>query len=172
MGNIEEYKLYEEGLEEYPAGEVIVGNVLMLLWIGAGTLAVYLLWPIIAWIFLGFSLLTIYVVLRKLVCTNCYYYGKRCSSGWGKLTAVMFSQGSIERFPEGMGLKIAPFIYGSLTVVPVAVLVFLMLKDFSWIQLLLLLFILGFGFYSGTITRRNSCSRCKMRIICPGSAVK
>lgn len=165
------YQLYKEGLEEYPRGEVITGNILMLLWIGAGTLASYLLWPVLAWVFLAIALLMIYVVLRKLVCTHCYYYGKRCSIGWGKLAAIMFSRGSIERFPETTGIKIAPFVYGSLTLVPVIVLIVLMLKQFDIIQPVLLVFILGFGFYSGTVTRKRSCSRCKMRIICPGSAV-
>lgn len=84
--------LYEQGLEEYPISSIIKGNLAMAAWIALGTIACWFLSPLGAWIFLAFALIMIGIVLRKLLCTNCYYYDKRCSIGWGKLSALMFSR--------------------------------------------------------------------------------
>jgi len=78
-------QLYEQGLEEYPKADVAIGNVMMLLWIALGTLGCYFLYPAVAWVFLAFALAAVYIVLRKLVCTNCYYtMVKGAPRAWGR----------------------------------------------------------------------------------------
>jgi len=72
--------LNDEGLDEYPVGTVIAANLVMLAWIGIGTVCCYFFNKVAAWVYLGAALLLIYVVLRRLVCVNCYYYGKRCAA--------------------------------------------------------------------------------------------
>ena len=167
-------ELYEGGLEEHPKSSVIVGNLAMTAWIALGTIGCWFLTPLGAWIFLAFALIMVGVVLRKLLCTDCYYYGKWCGIGWGKLSALMFPKGNEERFGTSLGLKLAPLTYGLLTVVPV---VFLVTSMFDTSQLLIpkiivLVFLLAISFYSGTISRKKGCAACKMRLVCPGSAVK
>jgi hypothetical protein len=162
----------EKGLEEYPWRLVIVGNLLMLAWIGLGTASCYFFHHIAAWVFLAVALLLVFVVLRKLVCTNCYYYGKRCASGWGKLSALMFKQGDIERFNDSVGVKLAPAIYGLLTLVPLVLGTIAAVRDFSVVKVIVLAALLLLGFYSGAISRNKSCSQCKMRDYCRGSLAK
>lgn len=167
-------ELYEGGLEEYPKSSVIVGNLAMAAWIALGTIGCWFLTPLGAWIFLAFALIMVGVVLRKLVCTDCYYYGKWCGIGWGKLSALMFPKGNEERFGTSLGLKLAPITYKLLTAVP---LVFLITSMFDTSRLLVpkiivLVLLLAVSFYSGTIGRKKGCAACKMRLVCPGSAVK
>ena len=71
---MKEAKLYEEGLDSYPASVVIVENILMLVWFGLGTFlsGLMILWLGLA--YLAFALLMVGAVLRRLVCTNCWYY--------------------------------------------------------------------------------------------------
>ena len=169
-----EVKLYEQGLEEYPRSSIIIGNLAMATWIALGTIGCWFLSPLGAWIFLAFAVVMVGVVLRKLVCTNCCYYGKWCGIGWGKLSALMFSKGDEEKFSTSLGLKLAPITYGILTVVPV---VFLVISMFDTSRLLVpkivvLVLLLAVSFYSGTAGRKKGCSNCKMRLACPGSAVK
>ncbi|HEC88254.1 MAG TPA: hypothetical protein ENI52_02940 [Thermoplasmata archaeon] len=170
MGN--KIKIYEQGLEEYPKLNAIIGNFFMLVWIVLGVVACWFLYPLAAWIYLIFAIIIVFVVLRKLVCTNCYYYDKWCNIGWGKLCAVFFKKGDIEKFSISPGIKIAPFVYGSLTLIPLILLIISLFKGFSTLKLSVLILILIIGFYSGTISRKKSCADCKMRIICPGSAVR
>jgi hypothetical protein len=162
----------EEGLEEYPRWLVITGNLLMLVWIGLGTAACYFFNPVAAWIYLAAAPLLVFVVLRKLVCTNCYYYGKRCASGWGKLAALMFRSGDIERFNDSAGIKLAGGLYGLLTLVPLVLGTVAAVRDFSVVKVVVLVALLLIGFYSGTIGRRKSCAQCKMRKYCRGSLAK
>jgi len=167
-----ELQLYEQGLEEYPKADVAVGNVMMLLWIALGALGCYFLHPAVAWVFLAVALAAVYIVLRKLVCTNCYYYGKRCSMGWGALSALLFKQGDMSRFDTGVGIKIAPLVYGLLTLIPLVTLAISMAISFSIAKTIVLVLLLAVSACSGTVSRKKSCTRCKMRLICPGSALK
>jgi len=112
----------------------------------------------------------VYIVLRKLVCTNCYYYGKWCSIGWGKLAALFFKPGKVEHFADCSGIKIAPATYGALTLIPVILLVVSLFRQFSAAKIIVLVLLLFISFYSGTVSRKKACTHCKMRLICPGSA--
>ncbi len=165
-------KLYEEGLKRYPKECIILGNIIMLLWFALGTIACWYFYPLIAWIYLAFVLIMVYIVLRKLVCINCYYYDKWCAFGWGKLSAKLFKKGKIEDFKGSIGIKLAPLTYGLLTIIPLVLIIVSIVQVFSWYKIGVLIPLLLVSFYSVGISRKTTCSQCKMRLICPGSAVK
>jgi len=165
-------KLYSNALEEYPKSSAVIGNLAMLLWIALGTIACWFFSPLIAGIYLAFAVLMVFIVLRKLVCTNCYYYGKWCSIGWGKLSALFFKKGSIEKFSTSAGVKLAPFTYGLLTLIPLVLIIISIYLEFTAVKLAVLVLLILISIYSGTAGRKKACLRCKMRLICPGCAVK
>ncbi|HEY49957.1 MAG TPA: hypothetical protein G4O13_07925 [Dehalococcoidia bacterium] len=167
-----EVQLYEQGLEKSPKSTVILGNLMMMLWVGLGTAACWLLYPLAAWIYLAIAMIMVYGVLRWLVCTNCYYYGKWCPIGWGKLCALFFRQGSIDKFGTGIGVKLAPMTYGLLSLAPLVLVIIALVRDFTVPKLVILILLLLVSMYSGSIGRKKSCAHCKMRLACPGSAVK
>ena len=166
-----EIKLYEQGLEEYPKSSIILSNLMMTLWIVLGTIACWFLNPIFAWIYLAFAVIMVGIVLRKLVCTHCYYYDKWCCLGWGKLSALFFKQGDMNRFNTSIGLTLAGPTYGLLSLIPTILIIISMIQEFLLSKLIVLLLLLLVSFYSGTISRKSACANCKMRLICPGSAV-
>lgn len=110
--------------------DILIGNFFMVLWIFLGTLGCFFLNSIIALIYLLFAIVMVYVILRKMVCTHCYYYDKWCSMGWGKLSALFFKKEE-ESFDNCTGIKIAPIVYGFLTLAPIACLV-VSLLSFSY----------------------------------------
>jgi hypothetical protein len=144
----------------------------MLLFLAVGAVGVWFLLGWLAWLYLFFALILIYGIQRKLVCTNCYYYDKWFSFGWGKLSGLMFKKGNIEDFATSIGLKTAPIVYGLIMIIPlIAIIISLVLVfDYTMVGVLILLVVLSI--YSGGIGRKAACSRCKMRLVCPGSAVK
>ena len=111
-------RLYEQGIEESSVVQIIFGNIMMLVWIAVGAISCWFIHPVIALVYISFALVMVFIVLRKLVCTNCYYYGKKCHLGWGKLSVMLFSQGDIEKFGTCTGIKLAPLTYGLLTLIP------------------------------------------------------
>jgi hypothetical protein len=167
-----EVKLNEKGVEQYPMSRVVLGNILMILWIVVGTIAVWFFSPLVATLYLIVAVVTVYVILRKLVCTNCYYYDKWCSMGWGKLAAALFKQGRIEEFNESIGLRLAPIIYGLLTIFPLIVVIVAIIAEIDFYKIAVLVILLFFSVYSGSISRKSACASCKMNTMCRGSAVK
>jgi len=166
----EEPRIYEQGLEEFPKSGIIFGNLLMLLWIALGTAACWFLYPLAGRIYLVVAVSLVFLVLRWLVCTNCYYYGKWCPIGWGKLAAILFKQGSIEKFSKSPGVKLAPVVYGLLSLVPLIFIIVALVKEFTAPKIIVLVLLLAVSYYSAVGNRRKSCSNCKMRTICPGAA--
>ena len=162
--------IYKQGLESFPLSRVIFGNGMMLVWIGLGTIACWFIYPLVAWLYLAAALIMIFVVLRKLVCTNCYYYGKRCALGWGKVSALFFSPGSIDQFSTCAGIKAAPITYGLLTLIPLVLCIVALVQEATVLKTAVLVLLLAVSVYSGAIGRKQACINCKMRLICPGSA--
>jgi hypothetical protein len=85
-------------LEEYPFAFVLGQNLFFILYFGIGFLGMLSLqiasFPIVSFAYGLFLVLMLVFVLRKHLCTNCYYYGKMCSTGWGLLFALLFKKGS------------------------------------------------------------------------------
>ncbi len=83
-----------------------------------------------------------------------------------------FKKGDINEFSTSTGLKVAPITYGLLSLIPLILITISVIQDFTIFKIIVLLLLLLISFYSGAINRKKACSNCKMRIICPGSAVK
>ena len=162
-------KLYEQGLEKHPLKTVVLSNLAMIIWIALGTLSCWFLYPLAAWIYLALALIMVGFVLRKIVCTNCYYYGKWCSTGWGKLSALLFKEGEMEKFSKSIGVRIAPLVYGLMSLVPAILLIVSLVREFTVPKIIILACLLLITVYSAFISRRKGCANCKMKLVCPGS---
>jgi len=114
----------------------------------------------------------VYIVLRKLVCRNCYYYDKWCALGWGKISAKMFKKGNLNDFTKSSGLKFAPAVYGLMMFIPIIAIIISIILVFDYTKVGILILLILFSIYSAGIGRKAACSKCKMNPACPGSAVK
>lgn len=102
-------------------------------------------------------------------CRSCYYYGKRCGFGKGRLCSWLLTK----RAKEGLSTKqiswrnVVPDFLVSL--IPLSVGIVLLIRAFSWHVLLLVLILVflgsvGTGFVRGQI----ACKYCKQRELgCP-----
>ncbi len=165
-------RLYDGGSEQGPLGQVILGNALMVLLLGIGTTACWLVSPAFGIAYLIISTGSVYGLLRRLVCTRCYYYGKRCGAGWGLLASWFFSRRPLDEFSDNPGVRLAPLVYGGITLVPLVVSVGLLIRGATTALVILPALLLALGFYSSGPGRRRACSACKMRLVCKGSMVK
>ncbi|MFH1638755.1 MAG: hypothetical protein ABIB93_00310 [Chloroflexota bacterium] len=165
-------KALAHGLEEYPKSGVVFGNLMMILWIALGAIACWFFHPLLAWVYLIVAITAVFVVLRKLICTNCYYYDRWCATGWGKLSALFFKKGNIDRFGASIGVKLASVIYGLLSLIPLIFLAVSLIQGFTVPKITVFILLLSVSFYSGTIGRGKACVNCRMRSMCPGSVKK
>lgn len=165
-------ELYVKGLESYPASTVILENALMFIWLLTGSYLCYTISEIFGWAYLGFSFSMVFVVMRIVVCRNCYYHGKVCHTGWGKLSALYAKQGEITRFGCGFSGKLIPVFYGSIFLIPLVLGILNAVPNFNLIDFSVLFLFATSAVLSSFTLRKKSCSVCKMKNICPGAASK
>ncbi len=123
---------------------------------------------ILGWLYLIFCL-ALEVRIMRMSCVNCFYYGKLCGAGRGKLASLLFKRGDPRKFIErdiswrnlipDMLVSLIPFLMG----------IYLLITGFNWplllaIVVLFLLTTVGNSFTHGSIV----CKYCKQRELgCP-----
>jgi len=155
--------------ENYPYWIIIISNLLQL---SIYTIGIIIIKPLgIIWllIYLAYIVFLEIRLLRKS-CINCYYYGKRCAFGKGKLCSLFFKKGNIEKFASADNITWKDLLPDMLVaIIPAIIGIVRLIMDFNWILLLLviILFLLvskGNEFVRGTL----ACKYCKQREInCP-----
>jgi hypothetical protein len=116
-------------------------------------------------IFIGF----LEFKLIKGHCVGCYYYGKTCAFGKGKICSMFFKKGDPSQFcKKQMSWKdILPDFFVSL--IPILAGIIILITGFNWLVLLavIALFILTFA-GNAIIRTQLACKFCKQREIgCP-----
>lgn len=156
----------KESFERYPTWIVIITNLVNFSIYASGT---YLLWqinPILAALFLIY-LLYLEATIYKEGCACCYYYGKLCAFGRGKLAKLFLKKDNPKKFCEReIGFKeMAPQFLVSL--IPLAAGIFLLLKGFDWLILGVTAWPLVIMFLGNPIIYgKLACLHCKQSQIC------
>jgi hypothetical protein len=160
---MEEVKCYEN----YPYWIIIVSNLLTL---SIYTIGITIIKPLgIIWLLIYLAYLVFLEIrLLKKSCVHCYYYGKFCAFGKGKICSLFFKKGNKEGFTGDFTWKdLIPDML--VAIIPVIIGIVRLIMDFNWILLFLivLLFLLvstGNGLVRGSL----ACKYCRQREInCP-----
>ncbi len=155
-------------LENYPLWIVLISNLV--------SVAIYFLGAFIIYqtglIWLALYLCYIILLEIRLVkghCVNCYYYGKTCAFGKGRISALFFRKGSPGYFLKG-NLTWKDMIPDFLvTLIPLITGIVILIKDFDLLILISIISLIflssaGNGFVRGSL----ACKSCKQReISCP-----
>ena len=149
--------------ENYPALMIIVSNVVSLSIYIIGT---YILLQIGALFAVAYLLYCLWVELKviKTSCRNCYYYGKLCCFGKGKICSSFFEKGNPKKFAKrDISMKdIVPDFLVS--VFPIIGAVIILFTSFSWLILTLLAVLIILAFAGSAFVRGSlACKYCKQR---------
>jgi hypothetical protein len=170
------YAHYRDGIapdrrEDFPLSWILGENALYLVtWILGG----WLLWPIrcagwpVATLGWATIVVAVQVLLKKHNCSGCYYYGKCCHLGWGKLSAWLFEQDSGD---FGTGKRLSLFYVLSPPIILVAAILAGIAVRVGITHWVLLGAYVALNALSFPI-RIRGCRVCAMRAVCPGSACK
>lgn len=154
--------------DNFPIRIVILSNLVSILIYSSGFIITLRLGWIAAVLYLVFVLALEYRLISKH-CVKCYYWGKTCGFGKGRLSALFFKRGDPSNFCEKkMSWKdMIPDLL--VTLIPLVIgMVFLIIK-FNFLLLtaavlLIALTTIGNGFIRGTL----ACKFCKQRELgCP-----
>ena len=157
----------EDKLENYPIKIVCVSTTLTLISYLLGTLVLYVLNPVLGTLFLLLAVSTL-IVSMKLRCTNCYYLGKYCNFGLGKLATILFKKGDLNEFSNPKKVIPTAILSFGTILLPIIAGIGLILFDFSLINLGLLIIYFLFGIVPNFFVRGNFCGKCKQgQLGCP-----
>ncbi len=150
-----------ETFESYPLSTVAISNAVSLATYGLGFYILLNLGIVIALVFL-LGLIAFEFRLIRFHCPNCYYWGKMCGFGRGRISALLFKKGEPEKFcAKKIAWKdLVPDLLISL--VPVIAGIIVVIIEFDLRRLLavvgiILLSTTGTGYVRGTLT----CKHCK-----------
>jgi hypothetical protein len=139
---------------EYSISLLLFGNLAVLLWILLGAVSCWLFSPFAA---LGFVALASFVVFYKLGkkgCVNCFWC-KTCTIGMGKLPYLFYTKSSIENLNiNRKALKLFPYVYLLLSVVPIAITLVSIVQSFSVYSVVLLAALAAFSILTGSLRRK------------------
>ena len=154
--------------DEYPRWIVFLSNAVQMAVVLVGALIIGRLG---GWWLLLYLALVAFLEFRLLTrsCVNCFYYGKRCAFGKGKLCAALFRKGDPDSFrSDAITWKdLLPDFLVSL--IPMTAGIALSFLRFSWslVYLVIALFLLAFP-ATGFIRSLLACRFCRQRELgCP-----
>lgn len=158
----------ERCFENYPYWIVLLSNLVSLAIYLAGALIISktgLIWLVLYLIFIAY----LEIRLIKGHCVDCYYYGKTCAFGKGRISSLLFKKGNSRQFckKQMTWRDILPDFMVSL--IPIIAGIILLIKSFNPALLILIIILPILTFIGNAFIRsRLACKYCKQRQIgCP-----
>lgn len=163
---MEQTKVYER----YPFWIVGLSNFVgvAIYLIGAYVLAGFGLW--MAGLYLLYCL-GLELRLLKGHCVDCYYYGKTCGFGKGKLCSWLFKKGDPRKFSE-MEISWASMLPDLVVLLwPVVGGIILLVQSFTWLLAGVLVLLVVLSMSGNAIVRGSfACNNCRQRELgCPAA---
>jgi hypothetical protein len=149
--------------EEYPVWVVVLSNLVSLFIYGSGFIILLHLGWIISSLYLCYVLILEYRILSTH-CVDCYYWGKTCGFGKGRISSLFFKKGDLSKFCNNKMTwkEMIPDLFVSLIPLVTGIVLMIIKFDFvilSAVVLIILMTTIGNGFIRGTLT----CRYCKQR---------
>ena len=149
--------------ERFPLSIVLLSNGLAIAIYAIGLYIMAqcgLVWAVLYLLYCGW----IEMRLLRYSCVNCYYYDKVCAFGKGKLSALLFKKGDPQKFAkkEVKWIDLVPDIL--VLVFPLIGGIALLVTDFNWIILILLIVLIVLSSGGNAFVRGSyACKFCKQK---------
>jgi hypothetical protein len=154
--------------ENYPARIVLASNLLTFAIYVLGAYIISLLGLIPLLVFILYILL-LEIRLVKGHCVSCYYYGKTCAFGRGRVSCLFFRKGNPDDFTR-MSIRWYDLLPDLMVfIVPVIVGLGILVLHFDIIVLLVMILLFVLGTFGNALVRMQfACPYCKQRELgCP-----
>jgi hypothetical protein len=132
----------------------ILGNLALLAWIFLAFSAEWFYSQVYGWLLLLFTSATVYLILRRMGCSSCYYC-KTCTIGFGRLAGSFFGTGSAKKLSVDNRRGIISLIYFLLAPLPATLLVLSMVAAFTVLKAFVFACLLALTAFSASTWRRK-----------------
>ena len=154
--------------ENFPAWIVVLCNLASLSIYAIGA---YILFRLAIWLLVVYLAYCLWLEARVLraSCVNCYYYGKVCGFGKGKLCSMFFKRGDPQRMASRQvrWWDILPDLLVS--ILPLVIGIIFLILRFEWLLVVLLVALLLLSSIGNAAVRGSlACRYCRQKAIgCP-----
>lgn len=145
-------------------------HVIIIRWIILGVafvLGIYILSDIkemLGVVYVVYSLIALTLILPLSRCASCFYHGKVCNTGWGKVAAYLFPKGDESQFVAHYGYAI--FLH-LLWLIPLLASFFQLLRNRDLMALIIFFSYLFILLVERVTLKKLACTRCHQREFCP-----
>jgi hypothetical protein len=133
---------------------LVSGTLIIVVWLALAAASIWLINPLFGWIFLAFSVFSVFIIIRRQLCNSCYYC-KSCTKGIAKLSKLFLGSYHIPGIGKGSALGMAVSIYVILTVIPGIALIDSTVQGFSLAKILVLAGLLSLSIYNLIVRAKN-----------------
>jgi uncharacterized membrane protein YccF (DUF307 family) len=150
--------------DTYPLGVIIVRWIILGM---AFALGVYILADIklvLGLIYVVYSLIALTFILPLSRCVSCYYHGKACNTGWGKMAAYLSPKGDESKYVEHYNYAILLHL---LWLVPLLASLVQLLRKRDIPALMIFIGYLLILLLDKVSLKKLACTRCHQREFCP-----
>lgn len=154
--------------EHFPGWVVLVSTMLSLLIYATGAFIVSRLSLVLAVVYVVYCVWLEFKILRRS-CVGCYYYGKVCGFGKGVLCSLLFKKADPASFAAKQVSWADMLPDFMVFIIPVIAGIRLLIREFSWLILMLMIVLLILSFAGNAVMRGQvACKYCKQRELgCP-----
>lgn len=160
----------QSSYENFPLWIIACANTVSVLIYAGGLLILFQLGIIVPLIYFLFCI-SFEIRLLRRSCVNCYYYGKLCGFGKGRMCSLIFSKGDPKNFVEH------PFSWKELlpdmliVFIPIIGGIIALVINFHWLVLAALIVMICLSFFGNAYIRGSfSCKYCRQKEIgCPAA---
>jgi hypothetical protein len=149
--------------ENYPLWIVTLSNLVSAGIYLTGFIIIYRLGIIYSLIYMGY-ILTLEFILISRHCTECYYWGKTCGFGKGRISSLLFKKGETSKFcNHSFSWKdMIPDLLVSL--IPLVIGIVILIIKFDFFLLFVMLVLISLTTYGNQYIRGSlTCKFCKQR---------
>ncbi len=156
---------------EFKRPFLIYGNLALVAWIFLSFGALVLYNQLYGWLFLMFTSASVYLILRRLGCSSCYYC-KTCTSGFGRLAGAFFGKGQLKKGSVGNRQVLIGIIYFLLVPLPIGILAYSTVQGFSVTSVFLLGCLVAISVYSASTWLGKHVAASEKPVVVSSESVK
>lgn len=154
--------------ENYPCWIMLISNLVSILIYLAGAFIIYHLGLVWLGLYIIY-ILFLEIRIMKKSCINCYYCGRCCAFGKGKLSALFFKKGNPNKFARRKitwKYIIPDFL---VSIIPLIAGIVLLILKFNWLILLSVILLVMLASFGNSFVRGSlACKHCRQRELgCP-----
>jgi hypothetical protein len=150
--------------ENYPKHVIVIRWIILLLAFGLGIYVLLEVHYVLAIIYIIYSIVALTLILPLSRCVSCFYHGKFCNTGWGKIAAYLFKKGDESKYVEHYNYAIFLHLLWS---IPLLVALLQLVRQRDILVLVVFVVYIIVLFVEKIILKKLCCKRCHQREFCP-----